>query len=81
MSTEETIREFLIRDRLADPSLLEGSYDLLQSGVLDSLAIFTLVDFIEERLGVAVPDDDLVPENFQTLDAVASMVDRLRAAA
>jgi acyl carrier protein len=48
--------------------------DLFKAGVLDS---FTLVDFvsvIEEECGVKVPDADVKPENFRTVEAIESYV-------
>jgi len=40
--------------------------DLLQAG-LDSMSIMRLVLFIEDEFGVVLPDDELAPENIQTL--------------
>jgi acyl carrier protein len=44
--------------------------DLFSTGVLDSLGILQLVLFIERQLGIKVPDEDVVLENFQTVDAM-----------
>lgn len=79
MGVQESLREFMISDLSADPSVLSPDYDLLENGVVDSLGMFELVRFIEERLGVEVADDELVPENFQSLNAITGMVERLRA--
>lgn len=79
MDVQESLREFMISDLSADPSVLSADYDLLENGVVDSLGMFELVRFIEERLGVEVADDELVPENFQSLNAITGMIERLRA--
>lgn len=50
---------------------------LVESGVIDSLGIMKLVDFIEREFSLKVPDDDLVPENFETLDTIAAFLGRL----
>ena len=47
---------------------------LLQSGIVDSLGILELVAFIEQEFGITVSDDELLPENFQTLEALTSFV-------
>jgi acyl carrier protein len=63
-----------------DADTLDREEPLLGSGILDSLGIMRLVVFIDETFGVAVPEDGLVPENFQTLRQLAAFVDHLRAA-
>ena len=48
--------------------------DLFASGVLDSLGVLQLVLFVEEQFGIKVADEDVVLENFQTLDAMARYI-------
>lgn len=83
MSTEDSIRDFIVDDLgwSGDRQLLHGDYDLLENDVVDSIGVFQLVTLIEERLGVEVPDDELVPENFASVGALADMVERHRASA
>jgi len=50
--------------------------DLLAAGVLDSLGLMQLVLFIEERLGVKVPDEDVVIENFRSVAALTSYLQK-----
>jgi acyl carrier protein len=47
---------------------------LLAEGIIDSMGVMQLVSFIEETLGIVVDDEDIVPENFQSLRAVADLV-------
>lgn len=58
---------------VADTPLIEG-------GLLDSIGLLELVSFIEETFAVTLPLEDFVPENFATPNAVAALVERLRAA-
>jgi acyl carrier protein len=51
---------------------------LLESGIVDSLGILELVQFVTETLGASVGDDDLQPENFGSLDKLAAFVERQR---
>ena len=48
--------------------------DLLEAGVVDSLGVLELVNFIEQQFGLAVTDDDLTPENFKSIHRVAHFV-------
>ena len=49
---------------------------LLEAGVLDSINLVRLVQFIEERFGLAIPDADLGPDLFETPGAVAAYIER-----
>jgi len=49
---------------------------LLEAGVLDSINLVRLVQFLEERFGLTIPDADLGPELFESPAAVAAYVER-----
>lgn len=50
--------------------------DLLANGIVDSHGLMELVGFIEQRYGISVSDDDLLPENFQSLSHIQAFVER-----
>ena len=52
--------------------------DLISQGIIDSLAILKLVAFIERQFGVKVGDEDIAPENFQTLTSIKAFVEKKR---
>jgi acyl carrier protein len=51
---------------------------LLDEGIIDSMGLMDLVMFIEEQTGVRVPDEEVMPDNFQTVPSITAMVHRLR---
>lgn len=53
---------------------LEG-VDLLEEEIVDSLGIFTLVSFIEEKFGVSIDPEDINLDNFQNLDTITKLVE------
>jgi acyl carrier protein len=48
--------------------------DLIDTGIVDSLGIFHLVAFLEERFGLKVRDDEITPDNFGTIAAIKRLV-------
>jgi acyl carrier protein len=48
--------------------------DLLKKGIVDSHGVMELVDFLEDRYGITVRDEDLTPENFGTLVRIEEYV-------
>ncbi|RPI82452.1 MAG: acyl carrier protein [Chloroflexi bacterium] len=53
---------------------IEPDQSLLSSGVIDSLSILRLIAFIEDRFGITVDDDEVVPENFDTKNMIKSLI-------
>jgi acyl carrier protein len=57
-----------------DPEIDVDHASLVDSGIIDSLGILKLVDFVERELGVRISDEELLPENFDSLDAIERLV-------
>ena len=55
------------------------STDLLEAGLLDSLALVTLIVALEETFGVQLPLDDFDVDRFRSVDAMADFIGALRA--
>ncbi len=58
---------------------IDPDENLFSSGVLDSMGVMQLVLFIEEGLGVKVPDADLAFENLQSVSAIVGYLERRKA--
>lgn len=72
-----TLLDALCRTNPAcDRARLSPSTPLLEEGLLDSLQIVTLIGELEKDLGCQVPLDEVVPDNFQDLTAIGSLVER-----
>lgn len=71
---EEVINDYISRELVQDSSLLPlgNATSLLETGVLDSLSLLRLVVFVQQRFGIAVDDVDLVPEHFDSVDAISA---------
>ena len=82
-ATESAIRDFLVNEVLYDRDLkdLKPEDPLITRGLLDSLSILKTVTFCEEHFGIKVPDQDVLPDHFESVRAIAALVDRRRAGA
>jgi acyl carrier protein len=72
---KEKVREFVLD--AAQRKGLESVTDdesLTENGVIDSLAIFRLVSFLEDTFGVRIADEEIVNENFRSVKAIDSFV-------
>lgn len=79
MSLANDLNDFLVKRRLIKSGLaVRKDESLLETGIIDSLAILELTAYLEEKYGILVEEDDLVPENFDTLTAIECYVDSKR---
>ena len=60
---------------LARKRQLDIDDPLLEAGLVDSLGVLDLVNFIEKEFGVQLADEELVPERFRTLRSVGQLVE------
>jgi len=52
--------------------------ELVRSEIVDSYGILELIAFIEKSFDVHIPDEDVQPNHFRTVDAMCAMIARLR---
>lgn len=69
---EQSICQFLIQSTGDDS--LKSDTDLLSSGLLDSLTMMDLVVFIEVEFEQRIAMNDMRPERFRTIGAIAQLV-------
>lgn len=51
--------------------------DLIDDGVLDSLDIVSLVSQIDSEFGVTIPAEEIIPENFNSAEALFALITKL----
>ena len=76
MEVEQRVRQYLV-DSLkfrGSPETLTPDFRLIEKGVLDSMGLYEMVSFLEDHFGIQVEDQDIVPENFQSVSAIAKLV-------
>jgi acyl carrier protein len=72
---EFIVQNFLFGDRSA-PLTLDDSFS--ERGIVDSTGILELVAFVEESFGISVGDEEIVPENFDSIARLSQFIDRKR---
>lgn len=76
MSVESTVENFIRTELLfEDTSVsLPPDRDLISGGILDSLALLRLIEFVEVSFGIPIEDGDIDPSNFQTINRIRDFV-------
>jgi acyl carrier protein len=80
MSVAADVEKFIVEEIALGTGVESVGHDedLLAQDVIDSLGIVELVAFLEKRYGIKVGDDDLLPENFQSVNSVVAFVESRR---
>ena len=73
---EFVIITYISRELIREPGKLPLKNDtsLLESGILDSLSLLKLLVFLEEEFKVPVDEFELIPENFNTVNAICAYI-------
>lgn len=77
MSVQDSLRSYIVAE-LRFPgteSDLTGDLPLLEREILDSMGILQVVTYLEGEYGIEIDDEDLVAENFATIDDIARLVE------
>ncbi len=77
MNKEKQIRDYIVENfLLGDEGGLSSSQSLHESGVIDSTGIMELVAFLEKSFQISVDDEDMMPENLDSIGSIAQFVER-----
>lgn len=79
---KQTVRAYIADNFMmgADAAKFADGDSFIEQHVIDSTGFLELVMFLEETYGVVVSDEEMVPENLDSLDNIAAYVSRKRAA-
>jgi acyl carrier protein len=78
MSVSADIEQFILSELTQGRGItnIDPQENLLSKGIVDSHGVMELVGFLEERYGITVGDEDLSPENFESVASIEAYVQR-----
>lgn len=76
--TRSQLRNYIVGNFMSslENKSLRDDASLLEEGIMDSTGVLDLVMFIEETFGIHVEDEELVPENLDSVDKLVAFVER-----
>jgi len=76
MHIQEQIRYYIVENFLFGSNGLDDKDSFLEHGVVDSTGVLELLLFAEETFGITVDDQEILPENFDSISNLAGYVTR-----
>lgn len=71
------LRDFIVENFLFGDMLRFSDTDsFLKQGIIDSTGVVEIIAFIEERYGIKVEDDEIVPDNLDSIEKLSRFIDR-----
>ncbi len=76
-SIEAEVRQYVVETLLFGRKEvgLSGDTSFLESGIIDSTGVLELIQFLEEKFQVRVEDEDLIPANLDSVNALTRFVE------
>ncbi len=68
------VSEFIASEFVRDGAPLTADTDLLGQEIIDSLGLFRLLGFIEDRFSVGIDAEEVVPDNFRSVSAIEQLI-------
>jgi len=76
-SIVERVRKFVFHQYpMARLHSINNDHPLLEGGIVDSLGVLDLVRFMEEEFHMSISDEDLSPENFQSIRHLSNFIEK-----
>lgn len=81
MSTRQLIRRYVLENFMFtdDESALQDTESMLDKGIIDSVGALEIIQFLEESFQIKVKDDEMLPENLDSVDNLVAFVGRKQA--
>lgn len=78
MSIEEKVKSYILDNFLFtnDKNALANEDSFLNKGIIDSTGIMEVIMFLEEEFGISVDDDEMVPENLDSINNIVAYIGR-----
>ncbi|MCB9422323.1 MAG: acyl carrier protein [Ardenticatenaceae bacterium] len=83
MEVSEQIKQYIAETFLFsdDGFNLGDDVSFLDEGIIDSMGVLELIMFVEETFGISVEDDEIKPENFDSVNKLCGYIERKNSAA
>lgn len=76
MNSELKIRNFISKNFPYSSSNYQNESSLTEIGILDSTGMLEIIDFIENEFKISLSDDDLTPENLDSINGIISLINK-----
>jgi acyl carrier protein len=76
MSIEKKVRDYVLENYLFtdDQAKLQNTDSFLEKGIIDSTGVLEMIAFLEQEFAIRVEDDEMVPENLDSVNNIITFI-------
>ena len=75
MKIKDVIKKYIIEASLSDAKNVKDDTLIFDEGLLDSMGLLFLIEFLNDELDVKVDDEELNPKNFESINSIVLFVE------
>ncbi|MCM4167323.1 putative acyl carrier protein PigG [Arenibacter antarcticus] len=75
VETKSRVKEYIVSATLSDTKDVADDTLIFETGLLDSMGLLFLIEFLKEEFNVEVTDEELLPENFESVNNIIKFID------
>jgi acyl carrier protein len=72
----QKVKQYVLQKTYAEKNKIQNDSLIFKEGYFDSMGFIMLIAFIEEKFGIKTSDDDLIEENFESINAITDFIVR-----
>lgn len=71
---KEEVRNYLLETTMSDVGAISNETLIFDSGILDSMGLLFLIEFLNEKYSIEVSDEELLPNNFESINNITDFI-------
>ncbi|GBF20069.1 MULTISPECIES: acyl carrier protein [Arenibacter] len=75
IETKGKIKDYIINATLSDNKAIADDTLIFETGLLDSMGLLFLIEYLKEEFNVEVSDEELLPENFESVNSIIKFIE------
>ena len=75
VDVKNKVKDYILKSTLANVDHLDDDTLIFETGLLDSMGLLFLIEFLKEEFNVETQDEELVVENFESINSIVAFVE------
>lgn len=74
INIKEDVRNYIIETSMMNEKDLHEDTQIFDAGILDSMGLLFLIEFLNEKFSIEVSDEELLPTNFESINSITKFI-------
>ena len=74
----DRLHKYIVKETILDPDQIKNNTLLFEEGIFSSMGLLLLIEFIKEEFNIDTKDDELLLENFESIESMSKFIIKKR---